>query len=46
MKDANEAPVGPAEGRVVTARYLYDRAITIYGGTSSDCPDACRVGSR
>jgi len=33
-RDANEPPVGPAEGRVTTARYLYDRAITIYGGTS------------
>lgn len=33
-RNANEPPVGPVEGRVVTARYLYDRAITIYGGTS------------
>ena len=28
------APVGPEEGYAVTARYLYDRSITIYGGTS------------
>jgi alkylation response protein AidB-like acyl-CoA dehydrogenase len=30
----NHAPVGPAQGVMTTARYLYDRAITIYGGTS------------
>jgi acyl-CoA dehydrogenase len=30
----NETVIGPEEGRVVAARYLYDRAITIYGGTS------------
>lgn len=30
----NQVPVGPPEGGVTTARYLYDRAITIYGGTS------------
>jgi acyl-CoA dehydrogenase len=26
--------VGPTEGLVTTARYLYDRAVTIFGGTS------------
>lgn len=32
--DVNDAVIGPEEGRVVAARYLYDRAITIYGGSS------------
>lgn len=30
----NEPPIGPHEGVAATKRYLYDRAITIYGGTS------------
>jgi len=32
--DTNEAVIGPEEGRVVCASYLYDRAISIYGGTN------------
>jgi len=31
---ANEAPIGPAHGATVTARYLNTRAATIYGGSS------------
>lgn len=27
-------PIGPEEGAVVSSRYLYDRAISIYGGSS------------
>jgi alkylation response protein AidB-like acyl-CoA dehydrogenase len=30
----NACVIGPAEGLAVTPRYLYDRAITIFGGTS------------
>lgn len=30
----NRPAVGPEKGVMTTARYLYDRAITIYGGTS------------
>lgn len=33
-RKTNEAFVGPDDGAMVTSRYLYDRAITIYGGTS------------
>lgn len=34
VKDANQGPIGPGAGRATTGRYLYDRAISIYGGTS------------